>query len=403
MRIALVTREYPPETAWGGIGKFYGTFAQALRLDGHDVEVFTQGISSEGVFLIDGITVHRVMPRKWVIGPKPGGDLAGMASSGLGAFALSLSLEFGAAVMRRHSEVPFDVIEGHEHLGSNTFLAWFHPRAALHVSRYHTAYHTLVSRGLANWPRFKLIEWLESMSIRRAHVRISASAFIESMTREDFPGAPPCDAVIPLFSPPPASAPPSPHVREKLMVFVGRMMPGHKNPEMAARCFAALAAGFPDWRIEFAGLDIDLEPGVTGWSQCRDILAPWPGRFHYHGVIDAASVAALYGRARIAILPSKFESFGLAALEAMSAGCVPVVASRTALEEVVESGGVIFDNGSMEDLIRKTRPLLADDDLRAAISERAIERSRAGFSQAELLERNLEIFRQLREKHFPAS
>lgn len=393
MRIALVTREYPPETAWGGIGKFYGTFAQALRMGGHDVEVFTQGITSEGVFLAGGITVHRVMPRKWIVGPKPGGDLAGMDSRGLGAFALSLSVEFALAVMRRHAEVPFDVIEGHEHLGVNAFLAWLNPRACLHVTRYQTAYHTLVSRGLANWPRFRIIERLESMSIRKAHVRISSSAFIESVTREDFPGAPPCDAVIPLLSPRPASAVPPLEGREKLMVFVGRMMPGHKNPDMAARCFAALAAEFPDWRIEFAGLDIDLEPGVTGWSQCREILAPWPDRFHYHGVIGPDAVAALYGRARIAILPSKFESFGLVALEAMAAGCVPVVANRTALEEIVESGGVIFDNGSMDDLIRKVRPLLAGDQLRVSIGGRALARSQSEFSQAELLERNLELFR----------
>ena len=112
--------------------------------------------------------------------------------------------------MGRHAELSFDIVEGHEHLGSNALLAWFHPRACVHVSRYHTAYHTLVSRGLANWPAFKIIEWLDAIGIRKAHARISASAFIEAMTREDFPGAPPCDAVIPLFSHPLTDDPPPP-------------------------------------------------------------------------------------------------------------------------------------------------------------------------------------------------
>ena len=63
MRIALITREYPPETSWGGIGTFYVTFARALKEAGCDVEVFTQALSHPSREDHEGILVHRVVPR----------------------------------------------------------------------------------------------------------------------------------------------------------------------------------------------------------------------------------------------------------------------------------------------------------------------------------------------------
>ena len=51
----------------------------------------------------------------------------------------------------------------------------------------------------------------------------------------------------------------------------------------------------------------------------------------------------LYADARVLVLPSLDEGFGLPALAAMSAG-VPVIASRRgALPEVVADGGMLFD------------------------------------------------------------
>ena len=58
MRVALVTREYPPETAWGGIGVFYSVFAAALARAGHDVEVFTPALALEGVATKHALLSH---------------------------------------------------------------------------------------------------------------------------------------------------------------------------------------------------------------------------------------------------------------------------------------------------------------------------------------------------------
>jgi glycosyltransferase involved in cell wall biosynthesis len=396
LRIALVTREYPPETAWGGIGTFYGKFAQHLHDAGCDVEVFTQGIHQGGSLEKNGVLIHRLLPRKWVVGPRVGGDLAGMEAKHLGIFAMSLAACMWTAIRARHAEKPFDIIEGHEHLGINALINLGFRRTPLTITRYHTAYYTLVSRRLANWPSSRLIQWLEKTSIHKASARITASTFIENWTRADFPSTPASDANIPLFpgGPTPGAAPRAFPARERLLLFVGRLMPKHKNPELVAQAFSSLAARFPEWRVEFAGLDITVD-GESTWARCERILASLPGRYHYHGVLDPEQLRNLYGRARIVAMPSGFESFGLVALEAMSNCCVPVVSADSALPEIVGDAGVILPDISLESITAALSALMADTALQESLSRKCIERAATAFSHEAILARNLEVFHEL--------
>lgn len=400
MRVALVTREYPPETEWGGIGRFYTLFAVALRDAGHEVEVFTQGIAADRMEECNGILVHRVVPRQWVIGRRAGGDLGGMGVRLIGVFALSLAAAMAGRVALRHRLKPFDVVEGHEHLGINAFVNAYGKGRFTSVSRYHAAYHSLVHRGLVNWPASRLIRWLERTSIQNADARIASSGYIEEMTRRDFPGTPQCEAIIPLLSGCGDDAEQIPvSQREKLMIFAGRLVPGLKNPELAAEVFANLAEEFPGWRIEFAGSDIAARDGGTAWEQCERILARYPGRYRYHGPLDQDSLHALYRRARIILIPSGFEAFGLVALEAMAAGTVPVVADATALPEVVGSGGVVFRNGCQDDLRKKLREIVQDEPRQIALSNASRTRAREDLSQDRLLADNINVFQDLIQRN----
>jgi glycosyltransferase involved in cell wall biosynthesis len=71
---------------------------------------------------------------------------------------------------------------------------------------------------------------------------------------------------------------------------------------------------------------------------------------------------ALYAGARVLVLPSLDEGFGLPALAAMSAG-VPVIASRRgALPEVIGSGGILIDPASPGELTDALERIISDDD-----------------------------------------
>ncbi len=83
------------------------------------------------------------------------------------------------------------------------------------------------------------------------------------------------------------------------------------------------------------------------------------------------SVHELLSCADLFLLPSASESFGLVALEAMACGA-PVVASNIGgLPEVIEAGttGYMFDVGDIQGMSEAGVRVLADDDLRASMSE----------------------------------
>ena len=82
-------------------------------------------------------------------------------------------------------------------------------------------------------------------------------------------------------------------------------------------------------------------------------------------------------RATVFLLPSDQESFGLAALEAMSCG-LPVVASNVGgIPEVITHGrqGFLHTVGAVEDMARDTLRLLTDEDLWIRMSEAARARA----------------------------
>jgi len=79
--------------------------------------------------------------------------------------------------------------------------------------------------------------------------------------------------------------------------------------------------------------------------------------------------------------PEKVEHFGLTTVEAMAAGCVPIVINRGGQREIVRNGldGLLWN--SEDELIACTRHLVYDDAFRRKLSWQAIERS-AAFSKA---------------------
>ena len=102
--------------------------------------------------------------------------------------------------------------------------------------------------------------------------------------------------------------------------------------------------------------------------------------------------------ADVFLLPSSSESFGLVALEAMSAE-VPVVASNIGgLPEVVEHGrtGFLHDPGHIAGFVASSLRLLEDDRLRHAIGRRARRAARARFSVEEMVGRYIKVYESLR-------
>ncbi len=115
------------------------------------------------------------------------------------------------------------------------------------------------------------------------------------------------------------------------------------------------------------GLAVDL----VGEGEERPRLAA--PHVHLHGWVP--DVAPWLARAEMIAIPSRWEGFGLVAVEAMASG-VPVVASRVdGLEEVVGSAGLLVPPEDPASLARALGLLAADADLRAELARRGLARA----------------------------
>jgi len=78
--------------------------------------------------------------------------------------------------------------------------------------------------------------------------------------------------------------------------------------------------------------------------------APLSDHVTHIGYVDDQTREDLYRSARVLVLPSLDEGFGLPALEAMSAGVPVIVSSRGSLPEVVQDAGAQVDPSDIDAL-----------------------------------------------------
>ncbi len=90
--------------------------------------------------------------------------------------------------------------------------------------------------------------------------------------------------------------------------------------------------------------------------------------------------------------PEKVEHFGMTTVEAMAAGCVPVVIKKGGQSEIVkeEENGLLWERE--EELIKKTLRLIKDEKLLLKLAREA-EKQAADFSQARFYQRLKEIIK----------
>ena len=114
---------------------------------------------------------------------------------------------------------------------------------------------------------------------------------------------------------------------------------------------------------------------------------------------DPAALAKIYDQADVFVYPSVAdtgESFGIAPLEAMARGVVPVVSDLAVFREYLEPGvnGMVFDHSSgeaAENLAVVMPALIGDADRRKQMAV-AARKTAEGFSTAAIAERYLKLF-----------
>lgn len=113
------------------------------------------------------------------------------------------------------------------------------------------------------------------------------------------------------------------------------------------------------------------------------------------GLVPRSEIFKAHSSARFSVTPSEcYETFGLAAAEALACGA-PVIASRIgALQEIVSEGrnGLLFTPGDVDDLVSKIRSLLQADA--TSWHQGALNSYRSRYNADEHLHRLLDLYKE---------
>ena len=135
--------------------------------------------------------------------------------------------------------------------------------------------------------------------------------------------------------------------------------------------------------------------GPAGWGEVEGLDEPFVrvfGRQSWH-VLDA-----LYRRARVCCLPSRYEGFGLPALEALVRGVPVVTTTGSSLEEVVGDAGLLFRPGDVDACGDAIARVLDDATLDTAL--RTAGRARAAqFTWASAADAYVDAYQSALEVH----
>lgn len=103
---------------------------------------------------------------------------------------------------------------------------------------------------------------------------------------------------------------------------------------------------------------------------------PLVGHVEYRGYVSDDDRQRVYAGARVLVLPSFEEGFGMPALEAMSLGLPVIATSRGALPELVGEAGLLIVPEDAESIVAALDRLLTEDGLAQTLARHGLERSR---------------------------
>lgn len=377
LHICIVSKEFPPFGASGGIGTLYYHLASELLLLGHEVTVvMPKGPEHKQRYDQGRFHIRFVEPEGVDFGEKAPANAAN----------LSWSLRAAAAIAEIHSEHPLDVIDSA--LWDAEALAFAlidKPRPPL-VVRLVTPFAVVAKTN--NW---EVSEDLaaqyvaaEKSIIQHADAVVGISdSIVETvtaeygLTRDRRWSVSHCGiAYWPLFDwssdyeELTGEQAISDFVQRfpRTILFLGRLE-RRKGIDTTLRAAAKFLKNRKDVGLIISGQDPE------GWRAKAEKILPRAVRQKvlFTGGVTDATRDKLMARATCLLFPSRYESFGLVPLEAFVHGVPVIAADAGAIPEVISDGisGLLFPAEDADALAVKVGALLDDASLREELSRGA--------------------------------
>ncbi|MCC6661744.1 MAG: glycosyltransferase family 4 protein [Phycisphaerales bacterium] len=382
MRVCLVTREFSP--FWGaGIGTYAAAMARAwAEGGGHEVHVLTaphKGLETNAPRLYPGVTFHTLRPIA--------ASEAAQCRYPFHQFALQVFRTFDAL----HEEHLFEYVEFPDYWGEGYFVL----RAKRLGGRYgglvmgvrlHTP--SRLCRELNQSPALNdaqaTLEHMEEESIRWADLALSPSRALLDWTEANvgldkdmergvvvypFDAQGFARAAGGMVAQPVGPGPGERAARNPPVVLYFGRLERRKGVETLIDAGRRLVGQATPVQLRLIGGDTDSGPGAVSMQKhLKSMLHNLrPEHFVFEPPRAREALGDAVRRASVVCLPSLWENFPNACLEAMALGACVVASDTGGMSEIVEDGvsGVLFHGGNATNLAATLRRVLADPDLRA--------------------------------------
>jgi glycosyltransferase involved in cell wall biosynthesis len=114
-------------------------------------------------------------------------------------------------------------------------------------------------------------------------------------------------------------------------------------------------------------------------------------RIHFTGWVSDAELLELYNACDCFVFPSFYEGFGLPILEAMACGRAVACSNTSAMPEVADGAGLLFDPNDTGEITRAMSDILLDSELRARMERLGVQRA-ATFSWQSSARATLDVY-----------
>jgi glycosyltransferase involved in cell wall biosynthesis len=383
MKICLVSQEYPPETAWGGVGTQTWVKARGLARLGHEVHVLSRaanqepGLRSES---IDGVIVHRMQP--------PGFEFP---IYGKPLYMLGYTWHVLGTLYKLMEEYKFDVLDFPEYGGEG--FAYQLDRTRWNWTPVVVQLHGPLAmfREIFRWPEpgsrlqsFGM--YLEEFSLKNADVVMACSASVAELAGRYYGISPDavevvhCGVDTDVFCP----RPETPRASRRTVLFVGQIVE-NKGTHVLAEAVLSLRSKYPDICLQLLGAGREVVDMIE--EMCR--ACGGERNVEFHGFVPLEKLPDFYRRAHVFCLPAEYESFGQVYIEAMACGC-PVIASNSGGgAEIVTDGqsGLLVAPNDVQATARAIDCMLGDAELRERASAAGLKRVREYFAMDKYIAR----------------
>ena len=324
LRIVILTREYPPETTWGGCAIVNYNLARALAAKKHEVHVICQGVDQVYDRLEEGVWVHRV-----------GNDTRSYSIIARSKYMLASWRK----LRKLHKAGKIDIIQA-DHWSGEGIICALWKKSALIIKTQNlgpgTALRIKNYSGFKNYLGLLGMSWLTNFASNRADRFISESKVdIAEVTKGLNINPEKVDLIYNgidtsqyHYITPNARRELGLLKNTSLVLVVGRLEK-RKGIDVLINAIPLVLDKKPDTRFLFIGRDSETAPGGGSFKRWMENQAKRQGfldNLIFKGFMPPDELPKVYSACDVFVLPSREESFALVVTEAMACGR-PVVAT----------------------------------------------------------------------------